>query len=186
MATIKSKNRRQLIPSVKQQSKERARRGERERCGHQHLFGLDVGEKRRSLIGCCPDAAAAEVIGRPRAPAYRSPRCWSSRTNVSKLLLLWWWRRWRVAAEDRRSDFCESLHHSEWGPVNTVFANKNCRFTRESSSYRYKETPQHTHTHTPSIRGLILRDVLVALWCVVDRKNLCCINEWKGLYKAEA
>lgn len=31
MATIKSKNRRQLIPSVKQQSKERARRGERER-----------------------------------------------------------------------------------------------------------------------------------------------------------
>lgn len=67
MATIKSKNRRQLIPSVKQQSKERARQGERERCGHQHLFGLDVREKRRSLIGCCLDAAAAAEVVQPIA-----------------------------------------------------------------------------------------------------------------------
>lgn len=41
------------------------------RCGHLQLFGLDVGEKRRPLIGCCRDAAAdrrcrsraAEAIG---------------------------------------------------------------------------------------------------------------------------
>lgn len=45
-------------------------------CGHLQLFGLDAGEKRRPLIGCCRDAAAAaarrcrsrvaEAIGRRR------------------------------------------------------------------------------------------------------------------------
>lgn len=111
MATIKSKNRRQLIPSVKQQSKERARQGERERDAGISTYSGWMCERNGAL-----SLAAAWMLPPPLksfslslSEVLKQP----AKRVEAAAAVLWWWRWWRVAAEDQRSDFCESLHHSE-------------------------------------------------------------------------
>lgn len=155
MATIKSKNRRQLIPSANLPERER----EPSRwCGHRQFLGLDVGEKRRLLIGCCRDAAAAApavtVAAAPLRPlaarglqpiagfALRGAEA-ADQTCRSCCCCCWGKWRGRVAAEDQRRDF---VNHFKWGraPL-TLWLLKSTRQTDNGLS-------QQLHRGNPSLR----------------------------------